>query len=95
MSSEANPSNVPATDNLDPPTEIQLIWITSLLEQTHAEEKSLKVLFGPEFTRISELSGHAVEWGIHQILTFLQEIEYHGEDNPDDLLQPLQPRTYL
>ena len=95
MSSEANPSNVPATDNLDPPTEIQLIWITSLLEQTHAEERSLKVLFGPEFTRISELSGHAVEWGIHQILRFLQEIGYHGEDNPDDLMQPLKPRTYL
>ena len=95
MSSEANPSNVPPTDNLEPPTEIQLIWITSLLEQTHAEERSLQVLFGPEFTRISALSGHAVEWGIHQILRFLQEIEYHGEDDPDDLLQPLKPRTYL
>lgn len=95
MSSESNPRNVPATDNEEPPTEMQLIWITSLLEQTHAEERSLQVLFGPEFTRISALSGHAVEWGIHQMLRFLQEIEYHGEENPDDLMQPLQPRNYF
>ena len=95
MISEANPSNVPASDDLEPPTEIQLIWLTSLLEHASADERALQLLFGPEFTRISALSGHAVEWGIHQILRFLQEIEYHGEDEPDDLLQPLQPRNYF
>lgn len=95
MISEANPSNVPSSDNLEPPTEIQLMWLTSLLEHANADERALILLFGPEFTRISALSCHAVQWGIHQILTFLQEINYHGEDNPDDLLQPLQPKTYL
>ena len=90
MISEANPRNVPPTDDLEPPTEIQLLWFASLLEHASADHRALEMLFGPEFTRVSALSGHAVAWGIKQILTFLQEIQYHGEDNPDDLYQPLR-----
>lgn len=93
MSDQVNPSNVPATDDLSarkPPTETQLMWLVSVLEHANADKRALTLLFGPEFTQLTHLSQHAVEWGIHQVITFLQESGFRQEDDPDDLLQPFR-----
>jgi hypothetical protein len=91
MSDQVNPSNVPHTDDLKarkPPTDAQLMWLVSLLQHAQADQRALTLLFGAEFTKLTNLSQHAVEWGIHQVLTFLQESGFREEDDPDDLLQP-------
>ena len=86
MSDQVNPRNVPPSDELSarkPPTEMQLNWLVTLLHQARADERACKLLFGPEYTKLANLSQHAVEWGISQVLTYLQEINYNGEDEDE------------
>ena len=84
MSDQVNPSNVPETDDLSgriPPTDAQLVWLVSLLEHAQADQRALTLLFGPEFHKLTSLSQHAVTWGIHQVITFLQESGFREDDD--------------
>ena len=86
MSDQVNPRNVPPSDELSarkPPTDMQLGWLVTLLHHARADERACTLLFGEEYTKLANLSQHAVEWGIGQVLTYLQEINYNGEDDDD------------